>query len=169
MSTFLRDDATFAAVTAGDISGGASVPTGAVFWFATASAPTGYLECNGVAVSRTTFAALFALIGTTFGVGNGTTTFNPPDLRGKFVRGYDDGSGVDTGRTFGSSQTDAMQGHVHASGQIVVGGATFNNGTGTLLSQNNTGVPIGDGVNGTPRTASETRPINVALLPCIKT
>lgn len=77
---------------------------GLVLPFAGSAASSGWLLCNGQAVSRTTYAALFAVIGTTYGVGNGTTTFNVPDLRGEFVRGLDNGRGVDAGRTIGSSQ-----------------------------------------------------------------
>lgn len=61
----------------------ASTPAGAVIFFAGAAAPTGWLLCNGQAVSRTTYAALFAAIGVVYGVGNGSTTFNVPDLRGR--------------------------------------------------------------------------------------
>ena len=75
----------------------AGVPTGAVFCVAVATIPTGYLECNGAPVSRTTYAALFSFIGTQYGAGNGSSTFNLPDLRGEFVRGFDYGRGVDSG------------------------------------------------------------------------
>ena len=73
---------------------------------ATTTAPSGYLKCNG-AVSRTTYADLFAIIGTTHGAGNGSTTFNVPDLRGEFVRGWDDSRGG-YGRSFGSSQSGTV-------------------------------------------------------------
>ncbi|MDT8413219.1 MAG: tail fiber protein [Vicingaceae bacterium] len=63
--------------------------SGVVKDFAGAVIPSGYLECDGAAVSRTTYAALFAVIGTTWGVGNGFTTFNLPNLSGKFVVGFD--------------------------------------------------------------------------------
>jgi microcystin-dependent protein len=68
--------------------------------------PTGYLKCNGAAISRTTYVDLFNLIGTTFGVGDTTTTFNLPDFRAEFVRGFDDSRGIDIGRSINSSQTD---------------------------------------------------------------
>jgi len=90
-----------------------SVPTGCVFCRAVASIPAGYLECNGTAVSRTTYAALFAVIGTQYGAGNGSSTFNLPDLRGEFVRGFDNGRGVDSGRSIGSSQGDLFGSHDH--------------------------------------------------------
>ena len=84
------------------------VPPGMVNAFAGSTAPAGYLLCNGAAVSRTTYANLFAVIGTTYGAGNGTTTFNLPDLRGEFIRGFDAGRGVDNGRTLGSWQKGSL-------------------------------------------------------------
>lgn len=89
------------------------VPPGAVSAFARSSAPSGWLKCNGAAVSRTTYAGLFSAIGTTFGAGNGSTTFNVPELRGEFIRGWADGRSVDTGRTLGSAQGDAFDSHTH--------------------------------------------------------
>jgi microcystin-dependent protein len=63
-----------------------AVPTGAVMDFAMATAPTGWLACDGQAISRTTYAALFTAIGTTWGVGDGSTTFNVPPLQSYFRR-----------------------------------------------------------------------------------
>ena len=83
------------------------IPTGMIAPFAMSTAPTGWLECDGSAVSRTTYADLFTALSTTHGVGDGSTTFNIPDLRGEFIRGWDNGKGTDSGRTFASSQTDA--------------------------------------------------------------
>ena len=80
---------------------------------ATTTAPSGYLKCDGAAISRTAFADLFAIIGTTHGEGDGSSTFNVPDLRGEFVRGWDDSRGVDSGRVFGSSQSDTNKQHNH--------------------------------------------------------
>ena len=89
------------------------VPSGAVLYFAGRTAPAGWLKANGAALSRTAYAALFAAIGTTYGAGDGRSTFNLPDLRGEFLRGWDDGRGVDTGRGFGSAQAHALQSHQH--------------------------------------------------------
>lgn len=89
------------------------LPAGTVIHVAMNTPPSGYLKANGAAVSRTTYAALFAAIGTTFGAGNGTTTFNLPDLRGEFVRSWADDRAVDTGRVFGSAQTEAVGVHNH--------------------------------------------------------
>lgn len=84
------------------------IPTGMIAPFAMSTAPTGWLECDGSAVSRTTYAALFTALSTTHGVGDGSTTFNIPDLRGEFIRGWDNGKGTDSSRTFASSQTDGI-------------------------------------------------------------
>lgn len=94
-----------------------AAPPGIVSYTAAASAPTGWLKANGAAVSRTTYADLFAAIGTLYGAGNGTTTFNVPDLRGLFVRGLDDGKGIDPSRAQGSVQSSQNLSHNH-------GGAT---------------------------------------------
>jgi microcystin-dependent protein len=92
----------------------AGVPSGSVFCMAVATVPSGYLECNGAAVSRTTYAALFAIIGTTYGTGNGSSTFNLPDLRGEFVRGFDHGRGVDSGRSINNPQGASNASHNHS-------------------------------------------------------
>ena len=92
----------------------AGVPSGSVFCMAVATVPSGYLECNGAAVSRTTYAALFAINGTNYGTGNGSSTFNLPDLRGEFVRGLDNGRGADSGRSIASSQGASNASHNHS-------------------------------------------------------
>lgn len=86
---------------------------GMIAAFAANVIPTGWLKCNGAAVSRTTYANLFARIGTTYGAGDGSTTFNLPDLRGETIRGWDDARGVDSGRTFGSWQDGQNVSHTH--------------------------------------------------------
>lgn len=179
----LIDDADAAAArTTLGVSG---IPVGAVFWFAANSPPTDTLECNGAAISRTTYATLFTAISTVFGTGDGSTTFNLPDLRGEFVRGWDNSRGIDSGRAFGSLQLDALQGHFHNQNQGGTtgkytpkftgnSGANFNARWATNPTDTYNALsmaidsPITDGVNGTPRTAAETRGRNVALLPCIK-
>ena len=90
-----------------------AVPTGSVHVMATTTVPSGYLECDGSAVSRTTYADLFAIIGTTWGNGDGSTTFELPDLRGEFIRGWDNSKGTDSGRSFASSQGDNNKQHNH--------------------------------------------------------
>jgi microcystin-dependent protein len=73
------------------VVGGGGPPAGAVQHFATATAPAGWLVCDGSAVSRTTYAALFAAIGATFGAGDGAATFNLPNLKGRTIVGRDSG------------------------------------------------------------------------------
>lgn len=154
----------------------ALLPAGAVSYFAMSSAPTGWLKADGSAVSRTTYATLFAAIGTTFGAGNGTTTFNLPDLRAEFIRGLDDGRGVDSARALGSAQSDEIKlhGHPYRSGTASVsspdgtGGLQREGGNATNYSAY-TGTPsaiTGQQIGGAGGT--ETRPRNIALLACIK-
>jgi len=88
-----------------NLTGIVAMPTGAVVPFGGSSAPTGFLLCAGQAVSRSTYSALFGVISTTYGTGDGSSTFNLPDLRGRVVAGQDDmgGSSADrlTGQTGG--------------------------------------------------------------------
>ena len=86
---------------------------GQVAYFPLDDAPTGWLKADGSAVSRTTYSALYAVIGTAFGSGDGSTTFNLPDLRAEFIRGLDSGRGVDSGRVLGSVQTSSVGSHTH--------------------------------------------------------
>ena len=71
-----------------------SAPSGSITMHGGSSAPTGWLLCDGTAVSRTTYAALFTIVGTTYGTGNGSTTFNLPDIRGRAPIGAGQGSGL---------------------------------------------------------------------------
>ena len=146
------------------------IVAGTIAYLGMNSAPSGWLKANGAAVSRTTYAALFTAIGTTYGVGDGSTTFNLPDLRGEFPRGWDDGRGVDSSRAIGTEQ--AFQSTPYDDQKIA------SNSYGTFI-----GGPL-DGLTASPtvNTASytihrnnhnyrnefETRPRNVALLACIK-
>jgi len=103
-----------------------NTPIGSILTFATGNVPNGYFECDGQAISRTTYADLFAVMGTNYGAGNGSTTFNIPDYRGQFLRGYDHGAGVDPatnlrtdrgdgtgGDVVGSKQNTINRGHIH--------------------------------------------------------
>ena len=137
-------------------SGG--IPTGAVMAFAMNSAPSGWLECNGDAVSRTTYSSLFTAISTTYGVGDNSSTFNVPDLRAEFIRGWDDGRGVDSNRTFGSAQLDEFKAHSHTMSFGTSGWDAY-----TGLNQSGSFTKSTSTVGG-----SETRPRNVAMLYCIK-
>lgn len=90
------------------------IPSGIISAFATMSAPAGWLECNGRAISRTDYKELFQVIGTKWGEGDKTTTFNIPDLRGEFIRGWDNGRGIDSGRNFASFQDSDNKSHSHS-------------------------------------------------------
>jgi len=170
----------------------AGVPTGAVFCMAVASVPSGYLECNGAAVSRSTFAALFAVIGTQYGSGNGSSTFNLPDLRGEFIRGFDNGKGTDSGRSIASSQSDQNKQHNHPASSSVndsghVHATTFDNkkyfpgGGSTSITYGGAGGYPADvftmssattGISVSTTTSNdgggETRPRNIAMMYIIK-
>jgi len=109
-----------------------SVPIGSVATFAHSDIlPKGYLECNGEAVSRITYSKLFAVISTNYGVGDNSTTFNLPDLRGEFIRGFDNGRGVDSGRTIGSSQGEDTKPHSHSTPQHKHTGSSNSTGSHT--------------------------------------
>jgi microcystin-dependent protein len=139
------------------------VPVGSIMTLPTANVPAGYLECNGAAVSRTTYALLFAYIGTTYGVGNGTTTFNLPDYRGEFLRGWDNSKGTDTGRTIASAQAELVGGHFHNVG--VKNGAT-SAGNNSLLGDS--AAPNANQSTDVGNTGAENRPRNWSVMYCIK-
>lgn len=185
----------------------AVIPTGAVFYFAFSTVPSGFLLCNGAAVSRATYSTLYTAIGDTFGAGDGSTTFELPNLLGQFVRGWNeaDAGSPDNGRTFGDIQADAITDHDHyfavpeadpdefpsqgvstfhdatkeqvnrlsfyRSAAINAGGDAFTSASNSGAYDGNIGI---DSVNHLDSSAdttveSETRPTNMALLPCIKT
>ena len=141
-------------------------PTGMVSHFPMTQAPVGWLIANGATVSRTQYQDLFLLIGTTYGVGDGSTTFKLPDLRGYFIRCLDMSAGIDVGRNTLSvtPQQDAYLNHTHQYG-IPSGGVPYiagcdTNGNYNLGQQSTTSLSTtGD---------TETRPKNMALLACIK-
>ncbi len=152
-------------------------PAGAIMAFARSSAPnSNWLVCDGRAVSRSTYANLFAAIGTTWGAGNGSTTFNLPDLRGVFLRGWDSGRGLDSGRGFATYQEDAIRNIVGTfdgnvdDGQTQKTGAFYYTGKAFVGSngdgEKNGGV-IGFDASRVVPTADENRPKNVAILYCI--
>ena len=167
----------------------AAALTGNIAAFAGSSTPTGYLLCDGSAVSRTTYADLFTAIGTTWGVGDGSTTFNIPDLRGAFLRGTGShgtenmANGNDfAGPALGSFENDQAQSFGLASGDsaggsvVNIGEATCNVFAGTshaqdsykTLSGSGVGLIGNDGTNGQPRTGDETRPFNAGVNYIIK-
>lgn len=150
-------------------------PAGTVGYFAMVTAPTGWLICNGAEISRTTYADLFTAIGTTYGVGDGSSTFDLPDLRGEFIRSLDDGRGVDTGRSLGSSQSDTQRYTITQFETAAAVGTAGGLGTRSLLSDGTTAyreTGANDAGNGTgirfTVAVADTKPRNIALLACIK-
>lgn len=135
-------------------------PAGTIIATGSLTPPSGYLYCDGTAVSRTGYSELFAAIGTTYGVGDGSTTFNIPDLRGIFARGAGTNpSNASNTTTMGNRQLDDFKAHVHTSTPIQVAGGTFTS-SGNYLGQN--GSPVaGPGTQSTGGT--ETRPANVGV------
>lgn len=118
-----------------------TTPAGAVMYFAMNTAPVGWLPANGAAVSRTTYANLFAAIGTLYGAGDGNKTFNLPDLRGEFLRSWDSGRGVDGGREFASFQASQNLSHNH-DGVTEESGWHTHNGWTSVNGEHSHGVPI---------------------------
>ena len=156
---------------------------GTIVYFARNTAPEGWLKCNGANISRTVYSELFNAIGTTFGSGDGST-FGLPDLRGEFIRIWDNGRGIDNGRAFGVSQGDSTKrpntnfttdnpgNHTHSYTRAVnyfgcedtpqdltVAAETPGDNTGFAGAHIHSVTGGGD---------SETRPINISLLACIK-
>lgn len=163
-------DPIIASLQASDIS------IGSVYWWPDETPPPEGIEANGAAYSRTTYAALFAKYETKFGPGDGSTTFNVPDLRGEFLRGWDHGRGKDpdaasrtdrgdgtTGDHAGTKQADAIRPHTHsisnASSYLTASGAPSVPGLWYGVSAANTG---------NSGTGNETRPTNVAGMWVIK-
>ncbi|QDP66985.1 MAG: putative tail fiber protein [Prokaryotic dsDNA virus sp.] len=162
--------------------------TGMVAPFAMSTAPGGWLECDGSAVSRSVYANLFSTIGTVHGAGNGSTTFNLPDLRGEFIRGWDHGRGIDPSRGFASEQDYATAPPQTTSVERLLGdGSTegLRNATNPSAVGFSRVSKTGEGITVDNRDANdsgkepdsinvvtgddETRPRNVALMYCIKT
>lgn len=164
---------------------------GSVVAFAMQEPPDGWLECNGYTKSRTDYKRLFEKIGITYGAGDGAKTFNLPDLRGEFVRGWDHGRGIDPGREVGKFQLDQIQTHKHGLadhshwyadiyyserwGSVGVPGAIGGN---TGIDYDNNGFEMGRYTGGSGLTESagplsanignESRPRNISLMYCIK-
>jgi phage-related tail fiber protein len=152
------------------------IVAGTIAYLGMNSAPSGWLKANGAAVSRTTYAALFTAIGTTYGVGDGSTTFNLPDLRGEFPRGWDDGRGVDSSRAIGTWQDEQTRlykaTYQGSNAQSSYRGGPFD-GAGEGKDVNSSAQTMQrwyrDWQDGqSERGLLNTRPRNVALLACIK-
>jgi len=176
-----------------------AVPPGNVEYTAATSAPAGYLFCDGSAVSRSTYARLYDAIGTVWGSGDGSTTFNVPDLRDEFIRGANPGGG----RAVGTAESDEIRSHTHTGDTGTAGAHSHDyrdsyyiesyggnyggneniggnyRGAGDTDSDNNYLWYINrttESVSGHSHSfitdstgGSETRPQNKALLPIIKT
>jgi len=168
-------------------------PAGVISAYGGTIAPSGYLLCQGQAVSRTgIYAKLYNAIGISYGWGDGSTTFNVPDFRGMFLRGVDGGTGNDpdaatrtatnngsSQNNVGSKQDDSFQGHGHNLIRTSDNSPAGTN-TGTQGSSAGSGVLIAGSIpviastpielngNGIPRLSSETRPKNVYVNYIIK-
>ena len=168
-------------ISGGGSGGGNTVIVGSeigtVSAFAMPTAPEGWLVCDGSAVSRTEYADLFATIGTVWGHGDEITTFNLPDLRGEFIRGFDAGRGVDDGRVFASAQLDQMQQITGSIGAV----SRFNSPEGVFSYTSQAGTTDAtSGINNQnklqfdsadspdARVGAETRPRNIAMTYAIK-
>ena len=164
-------------------------PVGTVIWFAGSTAPTGYLKCNGDAIPNGTgtvqsvssnYSALYAIVGC-----------NLPDIRGEFIRGWDDGKGTDSGRSIRTSQTGQNDAHTHTATSSVTDPGHNHSGTTDAARETSSKTGSGDthnkvvnssrsltiannttGISVTTTNASqggnEARPRNIALLACIK-
>jgi microcystin-dependent protein len=168
-------------------------PSGTVSPYAGSSIPSGYLACDGSQVSRTTYANLFAAIGTAHGNGDGTTTFHLPDYRGRFLRGVDSTAGNDpdktsrtamntggnTGNNVGTVQGNATKknglalsdpGHTHS----VYGGGGSGQPFGIFINDVGSGSTAGYIASSTTGVSlgggdNETRPVNANVTYIIKT
>lgn len=152
----------------------AGAPIGSMLMWAAAAAPTGYLLCDGSAVDRTTYADLFVALGTTWGSGDGSTTFNIPDMRGAAPAGVGTSTGYTQNETLalGTKYNDQMHGHRHPGGLVVNAGSittigpvrTISSVAARLTTEGTASTSeivasdsITDGTNGTPRTGNVTR------------
>jgi len=156
----------------------ANLIVGVVMSFARDTVPNGWLECNGAAISRTTYSGLFSILGTKYGIGDGSITFNIPDYRGEFLRGWDHGVGRDpdrasrtnrgdgtTGDNVGTRQSQQYQSHIHQS--IHSWGDIGGSGNNSIRATHYPSPTVSNWPN---RYAggNETRPRNVNVLICIK-
>lgn len=157
----------------------APIPPGTIAFWPGPVIPTGWLECNGSSVLRATYPALFAAIGTTYGAGDGSTTFLLPETRGEFPRFYDNGRGVDPGRAFGSAQaqeiqshahgvTDPGHGHLYSGGEQLGGFAIGGSGIASSAPGTKATTQSTTGITVNAAGGAETRPRNVAFFGIIK-
>jgi microcystin-dependent protein len=153
-----------------------SSPVGSIIWHAAETAPDGYLVCDGSAISRSTYSALYSVIGTLYGVGDGSTTFNIPDLRSEFIRGAGLGRGLDGDHAVGTTQsgtehlalsTNPTPTRVHIGYESYFDIST--KGGEDVTTESLTGTIDFDYTSSTYLNKTyRSRPRNVALLPCIR-
>jgi len=113
-------------------------PVGSIMAYTVASSPDGWLLCNGAEISRSDFSGLFGVLGTTFGIGNNTTTFNLPDYRGAFLRGTGT-HGSYIGPSLNTSQNHATQTHSHTATSVVTDPGHAHNYTDRYFAENYSG------------------------------
>ena len=154
-------DATYAAwILLNPALGSDPFLVGAIVPFAMSAVAGGnWFRCNGQLLSRTTYPALFAAIGTTFGAGDGSTTYALPAIGGYFLRALDETGLIDPSRTLGSTQLDGFENHVHVYNTLGITNGT--SGTAYGSTYNAGGVQTSGATTGKPGT--ETRPKNVAF------
>lgn len=140
-----------------------SVLTGSIFWYTSTTIPDGYLSCDGSAISRTTYANLFSVIGATFGSGDGSTTFNIPDLRASFIRGSGAVNGYSA--TFGIKQMATTLNLMYNPNTNIteLSANYFDMQTTDMINQGE--IPARSGRS---TTIYSVRPYNIALTPIIK-
>jgi microcystin-dependent protein len=149
-------------------------PTGCIMMWPLDTPPTGWLECDGSAISRNDYSDLWGVLSTDYGAGDGSTTFNLPDLRGQFIRGFDNSAGTDpdaatrtdrgdgtVGDNPGTKQADQLEAHDHDFTVFSSTGGIGPNAQGNVTQGTKTTEEAGAG--------TETRPTNVSLMFIIKT
>lgn len=153
------------------------LPVGTVLEYVGETAPFGFLVCDGASISRSTYAELFAICSTRFGTTSGTT-FNIPDRRGNFARGWDNGAGVDpdaasrtassfggaTGDNIGTEQADEIAAHTHD--VDIAPAATA--GSGNVMTGRTNTASSPESITSDPTGGNETRPVNIAMNYIIK-
>ncbi len=190
VATVLGSSITVYLTAAPKVIDSSAIPAGAVIAFARTSCPAGYSAADGTTLSRTDEAIAFGAMGTIHGTGNGTTTFNKPDYRGRFLRGVDAGASRDpdaggrtamnaggsVGNNVGSVQASAFASHNHPTSSAtytpkLFGGIGFTTGE---LNVGSTTFPIttqqipDQTITIASQGGNETRPLNAYVLYCVK-
>ena len=167
-----------------------TIDCGLIVLHSAATPGPGLLKANGSSLSKAAYAGLWSwanenslvvstatwAAGTAMYADLGGDSFRIPDLRGEFLRAWDDGRGIDSGRAFGTNQIDAIRIHYHAT--LSVGSGEVTQAAGSIATTPMTANSVGKGVSALPNimtskpygatSTDENRPRNIALLPCIK-